>query len=130
VELVIHSGTLRELWVKLQNHTLDVVLSNTHVRRDASNSWQSHLIDEQSVSLVGHKKRAMKPFRLPEDLRATPIVLPSLESSIRTTFDLLMDQTGVRPIIAAEVDDMASASMDSFRFRLKNPSNAVKLVVF
>ncbi len=107
VELIIHSGTLRELLVQLQNHTLDVVLSNTHVRRDATNSWHSHLLDEQSVSLVGHKKRGAKPFRFPEDLRTTPIVLPSLESSIRAAFDLLMDQTGVRPIIAAEVDDMA-----------------------
>jgi LysR family transcriptional activator of nhaA len=107
VELIIHSGTLRELLVQLQNHTLDVVLSNTPVRRDAETGWHSHLLDQQSVSLVGHKTRRMKPFRFPDDLKTTPIVLPSLESSIRTAFDVLMDQTGIRPIIAAEVDDMA-----------------------
>lgn len=107
VELIIHSGTLRELLVQLQNHKLDVVLSNTPVRRDAETGFHSHLLDEQSVSLVGHKKRGMRPFRFPEDLRKTPIVLPSLESSIRTAFDILMDQSGIRPIIAAEVDDMA-----------------------
>ena len=59
------------------------------------------------MSLVGHKKRGMKPFRFPADLRTVPIVLPSLESSLRTAFDVLMDQAGIRPIIAAEVDDMA-----------------------
>ncbi|MBB5035443.1 LysR family transcriptional regulator [Prosthecobacter vanneervenii] len=107
VELIIHSGTLRELLAQLQNHKLDVVLSNTPVRRDAETGFHSHLLDEQSVSLVGHKKRGMRPFRFPEDLRKTPIVLPSLESSIRTAFDILMDQSGIRPIIAAEVDDMA-----------------------
>lgn len=107
VELIIHSGTLRELLGQLQSHTLDVVLSNTHVRRDADTGWHSHLLDEQSVSLVGRRARGMKPFRYPEDLRTTPIVLPSLESSIRAAFDVLMDQSGIRPIIAAEVDDMA-----------------------
>jgi LysR family transcriptional activator of nhaA len=30
-----------------------------------------------------------------------------LESNIRAAFDLLMDQAGIHPIIAAEVDDMA-----------------------
>jgi LysR family transcriptional activator of nhaA len=98
---------LRELLTQLQTHTLDVVLSNTPVRRDAETGWHSHLLDEQPVSLVGHKKRGMKPFRFPEDLRTTPIVLPSTESSLRAAFDLLLDQTGIRPNIAAEVDDMA-----------------------
>lgn len=107
VELIIHSGTLRELLAQLQSHTLDVVLSNTPVRRNTETGWHSHLLDEQPVSLVGRRTRGMKPFRFPEDLRQTPIVLPSLESSIRAAFDVLMDQTGIRPIIAAEVDDMA-----------------------
>ncbi|TDU72977.1 LysR family transcriptional activator of nhaA [Prosthecobacter fusiformis] len=107
LELIIHSGTLRELLAQLQTHTLDVVLSNTPVRRDKETGWHSHLLDEQAVSLVGHKTRGMKPFRFPDDLRTVPIVLPSLESSIRAAFDVLMDQTGIHPIIAAEVDDMA-----------------------
>lgn len=107
VELIIHSGTLRELLSQLQAHRLDVVLSNAPVRRDAETHWHCHLLDEQPVSLVGRKKRGGKPFRFPEDLRSTPVVLPSLESSIRTAFDVLADQAGIRPLIAAEVDDMA-----------------------
>lgn len=107
VELVIHSGTLRELLAQLQAHRLDVVLSNSAVRRDAETGWYCHLLDEQPVSLVGRRKRGLKPFRFPEDLRTTPVVLPSLESSIRTAFDVLVDQAGIRPVIAAEVDDMA-----------------------
>lgn len=107
VELIIHSGTLRELLGQLQAHTLDVVLSNTPVRRDAEIGWHSHLLAEQPVSIVSRKTRGMKPFRFPEDLRATPIVLPSLENNIRAGFDVLMDQTGIRPTVSAEVDDMA-----------------------
>ena len=107
VELIIHSGSLRELLAELQAHTLDVVLSNVHVRRDAESGWHSQLLDEQSVSLVGHKKRGMKPFRFPADLKTTPVVLPSVENGCRAAFDVLLDQAGIRPIIAAEVDDMA-----------------------
>ena len=33
--------------------------------------------------------------------------MPSLESSVRTSFDLILQQAGIRPVIAAEVDDMA-----------------------
>lgn len=107
LELVIHSGSLRELLSQLQTHRIDLVLSNLPVRRDSETSWHSHLLDEQPVSLVGKKLRGQKKFRFPDDLKHTPIVLPTLESNIRSSFDLLLDQAGIRPIIAAEVDDMA-----------------------
>ena len=107
VELVLRSGSLRELLGQLQAHTVDLVLSNQEVRRDADTNWFSHRLAEQPVSLVGPRGKKRKEFRFPEDLEGTPILLPSLESSIRTAFDLLMERHAVRPVIAAEVDDMA-----------------------
>jgi LysR family transcriptional activator of nhaA len=65
------------------------------------------LLNAQSVSLVGRWMPGQAPFRFPEDLRTTPLLLPTLASDIRAAFDLLLDQAGIRPIIAAEVDDMA-----------------------
>jgi LysR family transcriptional activator of nhaA len=105
--LVIHSGSLSDLLTQLQAHTLDVVLSNTAVKRDGEARWHCHLLDEQPVSLIGHRVRGRKALKFPEDLHQIPVVLPSLDSSIRTAFDNLMHRLGVRPIIAAEVDDMA-----------------------
>ncbi len=107
VELILHSGNLRDLLAQLRAHTLDAVLSNLPVRRDADTDWHSHLLDEQPVSLVGKRTRSRKRFKFPDDLRTTPLVLPSLDSNIRTAFDLLLEQHRIRPIIAAEVDDMA-----------------------
>jgi LysR family transcriptional activator of nhaA len=107
VELILRSGNLRDLLAQLRAHTLDVVLSNLPVRRDAETDWHSHLLDEQPVSLVGPRTRARKKFCFPDDLRTTPLVLPSLDSNIRVAFDLVLEQLGIRPIIAAEVDDMA-----------------------
>lgn len=105
VEVVLRTGSLRDLLTQLEAHTVDLVLSNLPVRRDAETGWHSHLLDEQEVSIVG--KRRGRKFRFPESLRETPIVLPSLDSNVRAAFDLLMEQAGIRPIIAAEVDDMA-----------------------
>lgn len=107
VELVLRSGSLRELLAQMQAHTVDLVLSNQPVRRDMEMNWFSHLLAEQSVSLVVAKQKRMKPFRFPEDLDGQAVLVPSLESNIRTAFDLVMERHGVRPVIAAEVDDMA-----------------------
>ena len=107
VELVLRSGSVRDLMLQLRNHEVDVVLSNQALRRDAESGHHTHLLAEQPVSLVGRPGTRGKAFRFPEDLRHTPVLLPSLESDIREAFDRIMDQAGVRPVIAAEVDDMA-----------------------
>ncbi len=107
VELVLRSGSLRELLTQMQAHTVDLVLSNQPVRRDMETNWFTHLLAEQSVSLVAAKDKRKKEFRFPEDLDGTPVLVPSMESNIRTAFDLVMERYGVRPVIAAEVDDMA-----------------------
>ena len=107
VELVLRSGSLRELLPQLAAHALDVVLTNTAVPRDKTTPWRVSKIGEQDASLVGHPQRARQRFSFPESLRDTPIVLPGPESSLRESFDTLMEQAGVRPIISAEVDDMA-----------------------
>lgn len=107
IELVLQSGSLRTLLTQLGAHSIDLVLSNLPVKRDAETGWHSHLLSEQPVSLVSRPVKARRAFRFPEDLRSTPIVLPSLDSNIRSAFDLVLEQAGIRPLIAAEVDDMA-----------------------
>ena len=107
LELVLRSGSLRELLAQLKAHTLDVVLSNLPVRRETETSWHSHLLEEQPVALVGKKKRGRKAFQFPEDLKTEPLLLPSLDSHLRAAFDLVMEREGIIPVIAAEVDDMA-----------------------
>lgn len=107
VDLVVRSGTMRELLAQLEAHGLDLVLANRPVQRDARTPWHSHLLDQQPVSLVGRPRPEAPPFRFPEDLRTEPVLLPSLDSDIRTAFDRTLELAGIRPIILAEVDDMA-----------------------
>ena len=104
VELVLRTGALRDLLGMLEAHAVDVVLSNLPVPRDAETDLRSHLLDEQEVSLVARRRRP--GFRFPASLEGVPMILPTLESSIRGPFDLLLERHGVRPLIVAEVTDM------------------------
>jgi LysR family transcriptional activator of nhaA len=107
VELVIRSGSLRELLALMGAHALDLVLSNRPAARDAESPWHNHLIDEQPVTLVGPPPAPPRSFRFPADLDARAIILPSLDSNTRADFDLACEQARARPVIVAEVDDMA-----------------------
>ena len=107
VELVVRSGNIRDLLAQLEAHAIDVVLANSAAPRDARSSLRNHLLDEQPVSLVGRRRSPWRKFRFPEDLAHEPLLLPSLDSDIRAGFDRLLELAGIRPVILAEVDDMA-----------------------
>ncbi|WP_372708268.1 LysR family transcriptional regulator [Brevundimonas sp.] len=107
VELIVRSGNMRDLLAQLEAHTVDVVLANSTAPQDARSSLRNHLLNEQPVSLVGRPRTDERTFRFPEDLRTEPLLLPSLDSDIRVAFDRLLELAGVRPVILAEVDDMA-----------------------
>ena len=98
---------MRDLLAQLEAHAVDVVLANSAAPRDARSSLRNHLLDQQPVSLVGRPRRGRRKFRFPADLRTEPLLLPSLDSDIRIAFDRVLELAGIRPIIMAEVDDMA-----------------------
>ena len=122
VELILHTGLLRDLLPQLNSHTIDVILSNRAVARDSQQPWYCHLLEELPVSLIGPARKSKKKFQYPQDLRETPILLPGCESQMRTAFDLEMKQAGIHPMIAAEVDDMTMLRL------LARNSQAVTLV--
>jgi len=107
VELIVRSGNIRDLLAQLEAHAIDVVLANGAAPLDARSLLRNHLLNEQPVSLVGRPRTDGRVFQFPEDLRTEPLLLPSLDSDIRVAFDRILELAGVRPIILAEVDDMA-----------------------
>jgi LysR family transcriptional activator of nhaA len=107
VELIVRSGTMRDLLAQLEAHTIDVMLANSAAPRDRRSALRNHLLNQQPVSLVGRPRPDRKKFRFPEDLRSEPVLLPSLDSDIRVAFDRVLELAGIRPIVLAEVDDMA-----------------------
>ena len=108
LEVVIHSASLRVLMTQLNAHTIDLVLSNNPVMRDQELKIHCQQIAKQPVSLVAPPNWIQqKNFKFPQDLQQKPMVLPGLESTIRASFDLIMEQSGIAPLIAAEADSMA-----------------------
>ena len=107
-QVVLQSGAERELLTAMRAHQLDVVLANASAPRGGDMPLHSDLIDEQSVSLVGHKRSGhRRAFRFPEDLNGRPLVLPGEDSGFRTAFERLLDRHGLVPKVIAEADDMA-----------------------
>jgi len=87
----------------LESLALDLLLLNRPP--DGNPDHVTARIAEQRVSLVGTPDRAKG--NLAELLTTHPVVLPGHDSGVRQGFDALANRLGVRPRVAAEVDDMA-----------------------
>jgi LysR family transcriptional activator of nhaA len=107
IEIILRSGSLGDLLQGLEAHRLDVVLVNQIPGRDAATPWIAQRIGSQEVSLVGTPRRASRAADWRDLLRQQPLILPTLESGVRSGFDALAQRHDIRPRIIAEVDDMA-----------------------
>ena len=106
LELSLQSSHIDELLRRLSAHRLDLILSNQSVQGDEQNPWRSRLIAKQSVSIIGPAGMAVQET-FPEVLRGRSLIVPGQDNNIRQAFDQLCEYHGLRPRIAAEVDDMA-----------------------
>ncbi|AHC14932.1 LysR family transcriptional regulator [Salinispira pacifica] len=106
IELKVLSGSLGYLLQSLENHSIDIALTNHAPIRDSSAPWVSHLISHQPVSLVGDPEKQYQTRELKNLLEEEPLLLPSMESNIRMSINALMDRWDVHPTIAAEINDM------------------------
>ena len=108
VQVVLHSGTLRELLAQLGAHQLDVVLANDAVPRDRAAGWHNTLVAQQPLSLVSAGASGpARRFAFPDDLQGASVLLPGVQGAVRAAFDRLLQAAGVVPHVLAEVDDMA-----------------------
>ncbi len=108
VHLVMQSGRLEDMLSRLAAHSIDLLLSNVPVPGDEEHPWRSRLVARQAVSVIGHPRSSgRKRFRLPEDLKDRPVLVPGSSSEVRSGFELLCEQWDVHPHVLAEVDDMA-----------------------
>lgn len=107
IEIVLRSGGPVELLLGLQSLTLDVVLTNHAPAMDALTPFIVHKLSEQPVSLIGAPQLLGETRSVVELLNSHAVILPTVESSVRTGFEALADRMAIRPQIAAEVDDIA-----------------------
>jgi len=99
--------SLQELVSKLQNHNLDLVISNIPAVTGDSNGIFTHTLAEIPVFLVGKP-----PIRIPKQsfpfwLAGKDVILPSRLSHSRAEFERLLQSAKVTVNLKAEADDMA-----------------------
>ncbi|MDF1727575.1 MAG: LysR family transcriptional regulator [Sulfitobacter sp.] len=105
LDLQLASGLTESLLDQLSDLALDVVLTTEPPARARERGFVAHPISREGVAIHGLAPLKSYPS-LAALLSDAPLILPT-ETAIRRAFDNLVARLGLRPRIAAEVDDMA-----------------------
>ena len=107
VDMILRSGSTSELLGALEALNLDIVLLNQAPMADSVTPFIAQHVYQQRVSLIGRPSYGKPGAKLADLLGEHPVILPTLESGVRSQFEALVARLGIAPQIAAEVDDMA-----------------------
>ena len=107
VDMILRSGSTSELLGALETLNLDIVLLNQAPMADSVTPFIAQHVYQQRVSLIGKPSYGKPGAKLADLLAEQPVILPTLESGVRSQFEALVARLGITPQIAAEVDDMA-----------------------
>lgn len=107
VDMILRSGSTSELLGALEALNLDIVLLNQAPMADSVTPFIAQHVYQQRVSLIGKPSYGKPGAKLADLLTEHPVILPTLESGVRSQFEALVARLGITPQIAAEVDDMA-----------------------
>jgi LysR family transcriptional activator of nhaA len=108
VQITCTEGDPEQLLARLAIHALDVVISDTppppHVRIKVFN----HLLGESGTTFFagGLLARRLR-MRFPRSLDGAPMLLPTLNTSVRRALEQWFEAEDVRPVVAGEFEDPA-----------------------
>jgi len=108
VRLVCHEDKEERLLAELAMHNLDVVLSDSPVRKGLSIKVYNHLLGECGVTFFAGKKLA-RQFQsgFPELIDAAPMLLPLHMTTLREGLERWFESLNLKPMIVAEFEDSA-----------------------
>ena len=108
VRLSVADGEPDRLLARLALHELDLVLSDGPIPPGSPVRAFNHLLGESAVGLFGtaalHKVHARG---FPRSLEGAPLLLPQPGTALRRSIDSWLEQRGLRPRLAAEIEDSA-----------------------
>ncbi|MEM9383590.1 MAG: transcriptional activator NhaR [Pseudomonadota bacterium] len=106
VRVVTHEDTLEELLADLSVHRLDIVLSDRSLPSDLDVRAKSHPLGQSDVAFFARPDLAERLGpEFPACLDGAPFLMPAVRNSLRTRLEVWCTERGVRPLIAAEIDD-------------------------
>jgi len=108
VHLICHEDKETRLLAELAIHNLDLVLSDSPVRKGLSIKVYNHLLGECGITFFAESELSgqfQKGF--PKSLDAAPMLLPLNMTTLREGLERWFDSLGLKPLIAAEFEDSA-----------------------
>jgi LysR family transcriptional activator of nhaA len=108
VRLVCYENNEDRLLAELAVNKLDVVLSDSPVRRGLHIKAYNHLLGECGVTFLAVEKLA-KQFRngFPESLDRAPMLLPLEMTALRQWLERWFESLDIRPMIVGQFEDSA-----------------------
>ncbi|MCP4576574.1 MAG: transcriptional activator NhaR [Deltaproteobacteria bacterium] len=108
VHLICHEDKEERLLAELAMHNLDLVLSDSPVRKGLSIKVYNHLLGECGITFFAGKKLSMRFQQgFPESLDAAPMLLPLDMTTLREGLERWFESLNIKPMIAAEFEDSA-----------------------
>jgi LysR family transcriptional activator of nhaA len=108
VQMTCTEDDPEQLLARLATHALDVVISDTpappHVRVKVFN----HLLGESGTTFFAGRLLARRlRRRFPRSLNGAPMLLPTINTSVRRSLEQWFETEGLRPVVAGEFEDPA-----------------------
>ncbi len=106
VRVVTHEDTLEELLADLSVHRLDIVLSDRSLPSELDVRARSHALGQSDIAFFARPDLADRlGDEFPACLDGAPFLMPAVRNSLRTRLEVWCTDKGVRPVVAAEIDD-------------------------
>lgn len=108
LRVVCREGELTRLLGELALHHLDLLISDSPIPAGTNVKAYNYPLGDSGINLFAHESIAAQ-YRagFPESLDAAPMLLPALDSPLRSNLEDWFDAIRVRPRVLAEFDDSA-----------------------
>jgi LysR family transcriptional activator of nhaA len=106
VRVVTHEDTLEELLADMSVHRLDMVLSDRSLPSELNVRAYSRTLGQSDMAFFAHPDLAEGLGNdFPACLDGAPFLMPAARNTLRARLEVWCADQGVRPVIAAEIDD-------------------------
>ncbi len=112
IKLVCREERSDKLLGELALHNVDIVISDTSLSGGVNVRAYSHFLGECGVTFMAESKLAEKCKKnFPASLTGMPILLPTVNTSIRGQIDLWLHSHDIHPEVVGEFEDSALQNM-------------------
>src|SRR5688500_10710015 len=108
VQITCSEGDPDQLVALLATHALDVVISDTPAAPHLRVKVFNHLLGESGTTFFAGKRLAQRlRRRFPRSLDGAPMLLPTINTSLRRALEQWFATEGLRPVVSGEFEDPA-----------------------